>query len=325
MSYEYRLNIFLKKSKYNLLQFDSEKETRDNEQFYKIFLNQTIDNKPLNGIKSDWVQNYEEGKQQCCKRVYEFLINEPSVCVNSPEKKFILDQRILILILISSNLMFLMILAPFLSYVLFPLLLTILILLTIPWILYRNNRIMKCTGNRVIVRDNKSYETFKFSINYINKEDFLIDISNGKDEIQDTDEYNFLAIAIKKIYLSLIPNQENKDEDPTYIIQPDNGMRIRKDGKGIYSCSIKLVLTDGKELNYFSANVPADSFRETLLPIFKVISKHGVHFFPEKHSKTINMKKFQKYQIIISIHFDRLVSYLFFFFLSKKNKLFYNN
>ncbi|KAN0047991.1 hypothetical protein ACTA71_002382 [Dictyostelium dimigraforme] len=285
-------------------------------------LNLTSENNRLPIFKSNWVPEIDDAKNQCSRKAYDYLINEPSVDINSPDERPLFDYRNIILVLLLSNIILLMKLFQILFYILIPFLITIIILLSIPWILYRNKRIIISTGSRVIVRTDKSYDKFRYPVNYINHKEILIDISNGRPEIQDIDQYNFLAIAKKNITLTLVPTQDNKNENRDRLIQQGSGMRIRENiNGGNYTCTLRITLRNGKELIYFNNNVPKDSFTRSDIPIFLVRSKYGLHFFPDSYTKTIELNPFQKYQAIISIHFDWLI-YLFFKYNDLKNSFF---
>ncbi|KAN0000263.1 hypothetical protein ACTFIZ_000705 [Dictyostelium cf. discoideum] len=254
MDYQTQLNNFLKKTRYNLLQFDILNNTNDpNNTLYKANLKLIIENKPLRA-ESNWESSIEEAKNQCSKRVYDFMISEPSFDINKPPEP---------------------------------------------------KPILMSTGNRVIVRTSKSYETYILPIKYVNHRDLLIDISNGEYENQQIDPCNFLAIAKKNIILNLIQTQEIGNESPIYKIVPGCGLRVRKSAGGSYSCLVE-IKKNGKQLLYHSSDVSEDSFYQTPISIFKVMSKSGIHYFPEQYSKPIEMNSFEKFLKKIGVEYNNI-------------------
>ncbi|KAK5580804.1 hypothetical protein RB653_000828 [Dictyostelium firmibasis] len=310
MDFEYQLNVLLKKTKFNLLQYKIEnKETDQFISYYKASLNLNIENKPLRG-KSGWVVSIEEAKNQCAKMVYDILLTQPSVNINvPPEIKPLINATTILVFSLFLNNCFLIILEPKAFYILFPIFIMVLAFLIIPWELYKNKRILMSTGDRVIVRKSKCYEKFILPIKYIYHKEFLIDLSNGNYEQQDINDFNHLAIAKKNIFLTLVHNQDIGNQDPTYKIVKGCGLRVRKAENGLYSCTIRIV--KDKELTYFSSNISEDYFYKTPINIFKVMSKSGISFFPEQYSEHIVMTSLNKYITILSIHFNWLISFFY--------------
>ncbi|KAM9976973.1 hypothetical protein ACTFIR_010822 [Dictyostelium discoideum] len=304
MDYQTQLNNFLKKTRFNLLQFDIQNNNNDpHNTLFKANLKLIIENKPLRG-ESSWESSIEEAKNQCSKRVYDFLISEPRFDINKPpETEPLLKKRNILFFSITLNYILFFIIFPKGVYFFLPFFILISIFLIVPWILYGNKRILMSTGNRVIVRTDKSYDTFILPIKYVNHRDLVIDISNGDYENQDIDQSNFLAIAKDNIILNLIQTQDIGNESPIYKIVPGCGLRVRKSSGGSYSCLVKII-KNGKQLYYHSTEVSEDSFFQTSIPIFKVMSKSGIHYFPEQYSKPIEMNSFERvYRIRNDIKF----------------------
>ncbi|KAN0012676.1 hypothetical protein ACTFIU_007987 [Dictyostelium citrinum] len=302
-----QLKNFLKKTRFNFLQFEIQNNNDPNNTLYKANLN-----KPFRG-ESNWESSIGEAKNQCFKRVLDILISEPHSDINKPpERKPFLKEIYVLLISIILNIFLIIFIFPYGFYIILPFLVLISIFLTVPWIVFRNKRILMSTRNRVIVRKTKSYESFILPIKYVNHRDFVIDMSNGQYEDQDIDQSNFLAIAKKNIILYLVQTQENGNESPIYKIVPGCGFRVRKSAGGLYSSSLKLVKDNGKVLYYYSIDIAEDTFVQMPIPIFKVMSKSGIHYFPEQYCEPIDMKPFEKYQKIISIHFDWFFSFFYF-------------
>ncbi|KAN0041658.1 hypothetical protein ACTFIV_004202 [Dictyostelium citrinum] len=313
MDHQTQLNNFLKKTRFNFLQFEIQNNNNDPiNPLYKANLKLIIENKPLRG-ESNWESSIEEAKNQCSKRVLDILISDPHADINKPpEKEPFLKEIYVSFISIILNIFLIVYIFPYGFYIILPFLVLISIFLTVPWIVFRNKRILMSTGNRVIVRKTKSYESFILPIKYVNHRDFVIDISNGQYEDQDIDKSNFIAIAKKYIFLNLVQTQENGNEGPIYKIVPGRGFRVRKSEGGSYSSSLKLVKENGKVLYYYNIDIAEDTFVPMPIPIFKVMSKSGIHYFPEQYCKPIDMNSFVKYQTIISIHFDWLISFFHF-------------
>ncbi|KAM9989487.1 hypothetical protein ACTFIY_005521 [Dictyostelium cf. discoideum] len=224
----------LKDPNHNSLHYNIEKEEKTINQrkeiFYMVNSDLEIGTLPIKAIKSDWLLNLEEAKNQCCKKVYDYLIIEPSVAPLL-EKKSLINGITLRLIIVLSILL-------------------ILILL--------NNRILKNIGEKEygVVRKCKSYDYFKCPIKNTDKGEYLIDLSiNDKIETQDVSNDNFLAIAENEINLVLIPTQINSHKIKVYTFQKGKELRIRK-YNGTYSCAMRILLEEGIELTYFNQNIP---------------------------------------------------------------------
>ncbi|KAM9982732.1 hypothetical protein ACTFIZ_007248 [Dictyostelium cf. discoideum] len=309
---ERKINI-LKHPNHSSLHFKIDQSTnKEGEIIYMVNLNLEIENLPIKTYKTGWSLNLEEAKNECCKEVYLYLITQPSVGA-TPEKKSLINGITLRLIIILSILLLLILVVPFLFYFLLPFIFILFIILLVPYILYGNNRIVKNIGEKEygVVRKCKSYDYFKCPIKNTDKGEYLIDLSvNDIIEIQDVSNDNFLAIAENEINLILIPTQINSHKIKIYTFQKGRELRIRK-SKGIYSCTMRILLEEGIELTYYNSNIPKEYFTETDLPILKVMSKNGIHYFPNNLLDPIEMKNIEKYQIIIEIHFSWLVSFLF--------------
>lgn len=160
-----------------------------------------------------------------------------------------------------SILLILILLVPFLFYILILFIFVLLIFLIVPYILYRNNRILKNIGEKEygIVRKCKSYDYFKCPIKNTEKGEYLIDLSiNDKIEIQDVSNDNFLAIAENEINLILIPTQINSHKIKIYTFQKGKELRIRK-YNGTCSCTVRILLEEGIELTYFNQTFQRNS------------------------------------------------------------------
>ncbi|KAN0031820.1 hypothetical protein ACTFIV_005687 [Dictyostelium citrinum] len=323
MNYIERVNNLVKEIKiqtlknphYNALEYTINKETIDllnpNKFVYQVNLDLEIENLKLKSIKSDWLSNVDEAKYQCCQKVYEYLINQPSVSA-IPEKKSLINGITLRLIIVLSILLSIMLLVPILFYFLLPFSFSIILLLSIPYILYRNNRILKSVGEKEdgVVRKCKSFDFFECPITNINKGELFIDLSNDRIEIQDVSkDNNFIAKAENKINLDLVPTQINSHKIKIYTFQKESHLRIRKSANGFYTSTIRILLVDGLELTYFNPNVPKESFTETDFPLLKVMSQYGVHYFPYNLSDPVEMREIEKYQTILEIHFNQLISF----------------
>ncbi|KAN0012128.1 hypothetical protein ACTFIU_000352 [Dictyostelium citrinum] len=322
MNYIERINNLVKERKiqaikdphYNALEYniiEKEIDLFNPNKIYQVNLNFEIGNLNLRNIKSDWLLNVDEAKYQCCEKVYEFLIIEPSVRAMLVEKKSLINGITLRLIIVLSILLSLMLLVPILFYFLLPFSFSIILLLSVPYILYRNNRILKSIGEKEdgVVRKCKSFDFFECPITNVNKGDLFIDLSNSGIENQDVSKDNFIAKAENNINLDLVPTQINSHKIKIYTFQKDSHLRIRKSANGFYTCTMRILLVDGLELTYFNPNVPKESFTETDFPLLKVMSQYGVHYFPYNLSDPVEMREIEKYQTIIEIHFNQLISF----------------
>ncbi|KAM9978256.1 hypothetical protein ACTFIY_011983 [Dictyostelium cf. discoideum] len=264
MDYQTQLNNFLKKTRFNLLQFDIQNNNNDpSNTLYKANLKLIIENKPLRG-ESNWESSIEEAKNQCSKRVYDFLNSEPHFDINRPpETEPLFKKRNILFASIILNYILFIIIFPKGLIFFIPFYILVSIFLIVPWILYGDKRILMSTGNRVIARNDKSYEIYHLPIKYNN------------------------------IILDLIQTQDIGNESPIYKIVPGCGFRVRKSSGGSYSCLV-IIIKNGKQLYYHSTDILEDSFFQTSIPIFKVMSKSGIHYFPEQYSKPIEMNSFQK-------------------------------
>ncbi|KAN0041659.1 hypothetical protein ACTFIV_004203 [Dictyostelium citrinum] len=144
---------------------------------------------------------------------------------------------------------------------------------------YEDKELIICLSNAVNVRYDLSYDSYRLPRKFVRDKEYLIDLSNGKKEINVLAPDEILKLAQKDIILNLVRFYGDSNEQKTFIIKNEDAFRMRYIN-GIRMASMKIIKEDGITLIYSSDNILESSFKDYNIGTIKVLSKHGYHFFP---------------------------------------------
>ncbi|KAM9988831.1 hypothetical protein ACTFIY_004873 [Dictyostelium cf. discoideum] len=133
-----------------------------------------------------------------------------------------------------SNLFLFISFIPITKYILYPLIVLVFSLLTIPFYLNQHYDVLKCKGDRVFVRKSISFDEHQIPIKYLDETHYMINRSNDlefrisrtKDLTQPNSRNSFLATASKNIILNLLNGYDITHDDPRYQIVSGCGFRV---------------------------------------------------------------------------------------------------